>query len=319
MKAAALALLRWCGVMLVVSVSSAAELQAQSADDALFACPTRIDRIGRILVPVMINGRGPFRLVMDTGASHSTISPHLARLLGMTPEVDKPVIVNGVTGTEQLPSVTIERLQAGEVVIEHVQVPVVETAMLANADGVLGVAGLTHERILADFQNNRVVINHSHNRDALAGFVRIPANRVEEGILLISARVGGVNVVAVIDTGSERTLGNLALRDALHARHRIRDATFTDVYGATSAVSSGEVALAPVISMGGAQINEVEMVYGDFHIFEVWKLLDRPAVIVGMDVLGSVPALAIDFARSELYLKRDAGTLAIVPSPHFGR
>ena len=46
--------------------------------------PTRRDRIGRIWAPVEINGQGPFRLVLATGASHSALTPRLARTLGLT-------------------------------------------------------------------------------------------------------------------------------------------------------------------------------------------------------------------------------------------
>ena len=53
----------------------------------LFASPTRMDRIGRILVPVSINGRGPFRMLVDTGAA-SYATPMLSTDLRfpITPE-----------------------------------------------------------------------------------------------------------------------------------------------------------------------------------------------------------------------------------------
>jgi hypothetical protein len=43
---------------------------AVTAEEPRFVAPTRRDRIGRILAPVLVNGQGPFRLVLDTGASH---------------------------------------------------------------------------------------------------------------------------------------------------------------------------------------------------------------------------------------------------------
>src|SRR5688572_17412347 len=55
-----------------------ADTTVSTTAEPLFASPTRIDRIGRIVAPVYINGQGPFRLVVDTGASHSTVSPQLA-------------------------------------------------------------------------------------------------------------------------------------------------------------------------------------------------------------------------------------------------
>ncbi|MFL6618280.1 MAG: hypothetical protein ACJ8MH_06740, partial [Povalibacter sp.] len=43
------------------------KLASLEQPDHLFAAPTRADRIGRIMAPVTINGRGPFRLIVDTG------------------------------------------------------------------------------------------------------------------------------------------------------------------------------------------------------------------------------------------------------------
>jgi hypothetical protein len=36
------------------------------------------------------------------------------------------------------------------------------------------------------------------------------------------------------------------------------------------------------------------VVYGDFHIFEVWKMRAKPAMILGMDLLGTVASLNIE-------------------------
>src|SRR5487761_1383015 len=57
--------------------STTAAPQPLSPEDLLFACPTSLDHIGRIVASVMVDGRGPFRFIIDSGANHSTISPHL--------------------------------------------------------------------------------------------------------------------------------------------------------------------------------------------------------------------------------------------------
>jgi hypothetical protein len=68
-------------------------------------------------------------------------------------------------------------------------------------------------------------------------------------------------------------------------------------------VSEGEQQVAPTIVFGAATLTDVTVVFGDFHIFKVWDLEERPALLIGMDVLGTVQALVIDFKRSELHLK----------------
>jgi hypothetical protein len=203
-----------------------------------------------------------------------------------------------------MPAVPIKRLQVGDLVIENTSAPVVRAPMLADSDGILGAAGLTRERILVDFQHDRVAISSAHGAGAVAGFVRIPAKRVHGGLVMIRVLVGHVAASAVIDTGSERTLGNAALRDALHAgRHTDPNSFVTLVYGATSEVSSGEMSYAPVIAMGTARLAHLPVVFGSFHVFAVWGLEADPALILGMDALGTLDALAIDFEHGEFYVR----------------
>jgi predicted aspartyl protease len=280
--------------------------QAPSATESqpLFAAATRVDRIGRVIAPVTINGQGPYRLVVDTGASHSTFSPRLAAALGLSPSLDSPILLNGVTGVAAVPTVAVARIQAGDMIVKDVRVPVVWSSIMADADGILGVAGLRSERILVDFRRDRIVISRSSSPINTSGFLRIPARKVAGGLLMVDMTIGGVATRAVIDTGAERTLGNAALRNALRARKRgqgIRWAS-TEVYGATTEVANGEASVAPPIRLGPAVINGTEVVYGDFHIFKVWKLDKRPAALIGMDVLGTVNALVVDYSRNELYL-----------------
>ena len=67
-------------------------------------------------------------------------------------------------------------------------------------------------------------------------------------------------------------------------------------------VELGEMGLAPPISIESVRITEVSIVYGDFHVFKVWELTDKPAIILGMDVLGRVASLSIDFSNQTVYI-----------------
>src|SRR5262245_48388599 len=86
-------------------VATAPAPPVHDPNEPLFAVPTQRDRIGRILAPVMINGKGPFRLIIDTGANHSTVSPHILEKLGLVPAPENDRIVHGVTGSARVPSV----------------------------------------------------------------------------------------------------------------------------------------------------------------------------------------------------------------------
>lgn len=300
-----LPLMLWLpGVLIAVTRPPDAPQPGVSEEAPLFASPTRVDRIGRIVAPVTINGQGPFRLLLDTGASHTTVSPELASRLGLPLTEEAALMLNGVTGAEEVPAVTIARLQAGDLVLENVRTPVVRSSVMEGVDGILGVAGLRHERIFVDFRKDRVVISRSRRNAAPADMLRIPAVNVPGGLLMVIARVGGVRVSAIIDTGGERTLGNPALRQALRMRKRLAEPSkSTLVFGTTTEVSSGEVQSIPPITFGNATINQVDAVFGDFHIFKVWHLEETPALLIGMDVLGTVDQLIIDYRAREVYVR----------------
>lgn len=274
-----------------------------TADASLFATPTTRDHVGRVVVPVTINGKGPFRFIVDTGANHSTISERLVQALGLQTTGTTPVVLDGITGSAQVAYVTVDRLQAGELTLEKESLPVIAAPVMAGADGILGAAGLTTKSLMVDFKHNRVAIAHSVTSAVRSESTRIHADRLTYGLITLQTRVGGVRVQAIIDTGSERTLGNMALRNALHAHDRPgAPVVLTSVYGATKEIEKGEIRNAPPIALDSLHINDVKIVYGDFHIFKVWDMQSAPAMIIGMDVLGTVPALGIDFEKQDVYV-----------------
>jgi hypothetical protein len=50
-------------------------------------------------------------------------------------------------------------------------------------------------------------------------------------------------------------------------------------------------------------VKNAEIMFSDLHILELWGLNSRPALIIGMDVLGSLDTLVIDYRRNELQIK----------------
>jgi aspartyl protease len=269
----------------------------------LFALPTTHDHIGRVVVAATVNGKGPFRFIVDTGATRSTVTPDLVRALGLKSAELPTILLNGITGTAQVSAVTLDKLQTGDLIVDGLLVPVVEATIMAGADGIFGAAGLTEKSLSVDFKRNRVQISGGVEPAVRAEASRIHATRLAHGLMILAMQVGGVHAFGVIDTGSERTLGNLALRDALNERRRPgTPAQVTSVYGATAQVEPGEILRVPTIVIDTLRIEDVAVVYGDFHIFKVWNLQDKPAMIIGMDVLGTVGSLGIDFKNQDVYL-----------------
>ncbi|HEX4267158.1 MAG TPA: retroviral-like aspartic protease family protein [Steroidobacteraceae bacterium] len=269
--------------------------------DMLFAAPTQLDRSGRIVVPVFIDGKGPFRFLVDTGADGSMISQSLVSRLGLTSNDTSDERVQGTTGIEQLPCVTIADLRIGSIVKHNVPMPVSPSPVMTGLGGILGMAGFGPVRVVVNFRSNRVEIDRSSDR-LVQGYLGIQARRTSGGLLMIPVIVGDVPVEAVIDTGAEVTLGNTALRQAL-LRQAAKHPEDARIYGVTRQVSDGGLAITPWITVGPVVVQGLGIVYSDIPIFRIWHLDSQPALIIGMNVLGSVDALVLDYPRARIYLR----------------
>ncbi|MFO7324494.1 MAG: retroviral-like aspartic protease family protein [Pseudomonadota bacterium] len=271
------------------------------APEPRYAAPTTRDRIGRVWVPVYLDGAGPFRLVLDTGAQRSAIVPDVAARLGV-PDDPRPVRVHGATGTAIAPTVEVKLLTVGDLWIEPGRMPVVPD-VFGGADGLLGVDGMEDQRIYIDFRADYVDISRSRDQRAARGYITVPLLRDESRLAMARGEVGGVPVRIIIDTGAQATVGNEALRRALRRQIERSSRGEDEIWGATGEAQSGVGARVRTIQLGDLQVRDAHVTFSDLHIFSRWELTDTPALLIGMDILGLVDALIIDYRRGELQIR----------------
>jgi hypothetical protein len=293
---------------------SGEDLSGALADpEPLFAAPTRVDRIGRVMTHVKVNGKGPFRFVIDTGASRSTLAPHLARALNLQPSIGRNVMLNGVTGAAEVATVAVDSIEIGSLKFEKQNLPVIFTSIMGNADGILGVAGFEDQRIDVDFKRDRVSVLESNGRRPHYSLVTTRATRNGNGLMIVDVRVGRrIRAKAVIDTGAERTLGNLALQAAMNKhRRKKRQPVSAIVHGATPDITDGDIQEMKEATIGDMTLTNLDVIFADFHVFKLWGLDKEPAMLIGMDMLGVLERLVIDYRRNEvsMYGERNSSRL----------
>jgi len=273
-------------------------------EEPRYVAPTRLDKIGRIWAPVTVNGQGPFRFALATGASHSALTPRLAESLGVRADPAETVMLRGATGSVAVPVVPVETLEIGDLLIESRRLAVIPDAM-GGADGLLGMEELANMRVHIEFRRDRITIMRSKYQRAPGQFETIPVKFLRDRLLVVDAFLGGVPVKAIIDTGGEATVGNVALRTALaeHRRHAMLEGKLDQVFGATLDMQVGTRLETPTLRLGKILVRNSSMTFADFEIFKHWKMTDEPAMVVGMDVLGLLDTLIIDYRRKELQVR----------------
>ncbi len=121
------------------------------------------NRQGLVIVPSKLwgpEGDIVLRLALDTGATYSLVSFDLLKLLGYDPRsVGTWVRITTASGVENVPQVTIEKVEAlGH---ERVQFPVLCHTLppSANLDGLLGLDFFRGQRLVLDFRSGSLAID----------------------------------------------------------------------------------------------------------------------------------------------------------------
>jgi len=265
-----------------------------------YVAPNTLDRIGRIWAPVMLNGKGPFRLVLDTSGNSSAVIASVADRLGVAPQQTGKVKLVGVTGKAEVQTIKVETMTVGDLSFGDATLPVVAD-VFGGAEGVLGPKGFGDKRIFVDFGKDMIHIARSSGRAAEKGFTRVPISTDRQQLPMFEIRVGGVKTKAILSTAGQQTIGNSSLREAL--LKRAHEGTEQGVVGVTLDVAQGQSIAVPPIAIGGLVIRNVQITFADTVIFDQWNLTREPAMLVGMNVIGSLDALVIDYKMKEMHIR----------------
>lgn len=262
------------------------------------------DPVGRLVLEARVNGDGPFRFIVDTGANHTAVSPDLVTRLGLEAET-RAVKLNGLTGADDTSAVVaLSSFVAGRFARADVAAVVVQPRVLAGADGLLGANLLTNTRVTFDFVRRRVTIRPSGDAAKPIGRRIVSEARFDHGgLVAVKSWIGGVKTTAIIDTGAQNTFGNRVLEAKIppDRLERWRQASVT-VMGVTAHETTARAVLTPRMRVGRSVIRNATVMFGDFHVFDFWELKEEPAMLIGMDVLGVTRALTIDYGRERVIM-----------------
>lgn len=260
----------------------------------------------RMALPVSINGARVTPFVLDTGAGRTVVSAELAQALNLPRGPD--VLVHGITAAQVAPTVRIGRFDIGQRTFRNLIAPVFPRAALA-ADGLIGLDALGRFRLTLDVAARRVDLVPSGpdvlpNGSASANPSRL--SRVGEAtrrgrlgqLILLAASADGVQIQAFVDSGAQYSIGNLALLRAVGGEPTgLNPVTIYGVTGQMLAVGSGQVSN---LRLGHQSLGATPLLFADLHAFRTLDLIDRPALLVGADLLYRFRRVTLDFGHSQM-------------------
>ncbi|MES2342503.1 MAG: retroviral-like aspartic protease family protein [Pseudomonadota bacterium] len=289
------------GTMLLTAGLAAAQTPPEPPvidDDQATVEPTQVasgkDAFARITVPVTIDGQGPFAFMVDTGANRSCISTELAKVLAL-PDGGK-VVVNTIMGRRPRNSVLVDRLQVGSRAQRRVKIPVLPFVG-TDIDGLLAVDWLKGQRLILDMKRKQVSITASRRDTTTADRVVVAARKRIGQLTIVDADLGQKPISAMIDSGAQLSIGNPTLRAMLDKRleGKLEKVTMVSVTGETFV---GDMLYLPFLRLGGVQLGNVPVVFADLPVFGLWGLANKPALVLGMDLLAAFTVVSLDFGRS---------------------
>lgn len=253
-----------------------------------------VDLDDRMTIAVALQGKGPYRFLIDTGSQRTVVSTALAGNLGLPAGPEIRVISMAGEGT--VATARVDTLGFGSRELYGLTVPLLENRHI-GADGILGTDSLQDERVLLDFTHNTIAIGAPQELGGNQGYEIVVHARKRSGrLIMTNAMIDNIPVDVVIDTGASSTVGNLALQRAMRERPAFK-ATLSSVTGHEL---TAEMGLARMLKVQDLAVRNVVIAYADAPAFRELRLEKRPAIFLGMRELRAFKRIAIDFSTRKI-------------------
>ncbi len=259
----------------------------------------RTESDDRMTVDVSVSGKGPYRFLVDTGSERTVISRELAQQLRLRD--GRLAVLHSVLGTRDVNTVFIPHLKVSSNTISVVDAPALGASDI-GADGMLGTDSLRSQRVLFDFRAKTMSITPSSRPlERLDGDTIVVRARSRGGRLIFTqAKVDGRKVTVIVDTGSQVTIANMALRRLLAKRGLLRVPETMTITSVTGEKLDTQVSQLGKLELGGIVLRDLAVAYADAHIFRQLKLDKQPALLLGMNAMKAFDRISIDFANKKV-------------------
>jgi predicted aspartyl protease len=221
-----------------------------------------------ILLPVEVNGQGPFDFILDTGAGTSLLSTQLGEKLGVKVLGSKEGQSAG--GAISVSLAKVNSMAVASAKLEDVDVGLVDLSHIGNTvgtqiDGDLGYNFLKHYRVLLDYRKSEIRLDdpnrgQSVGRSTVITEVPLRLASPAKPLILVDVFANGAGPFQfAVDTGTSTTAITPELAKQLGV-------SSSPIGPATTGGAHVQVTVGALKSfqVGGARIDDMSVVVADF-------------------------------------------------------
>lgn len=254
----------------------------------------------RLTVDVAVGVEGPFRFLVDTAADRSAVSRQLATKLKLP--AGRDAVLHSVSGASRVNTASLRGMQVASRTLPDVTAPLLDSDHF-GADGILGTDVLRSAMVRFDFRQRQLSITpSSRNRSGSsdANTIVVEARRRSGRLIVTEAELEGQRLTVVLDTGSEVSVGNAALRRALDRKGRLSGEKPIILGSVTGSTLPASYMMARRLDVGGVVLEGLGIAFAEAHTFKAMGISDRPALLLGMNALQAFDSLTIDMPAKKL-------------------
>jgi predicted aspartyl protease len=300
-------------LMLAAALMTSAAVEAQTTTttlDAVSGVPEidkstqtqdvkfRNERDDRMTVPVRLSGAGPYRFLVDTGADRTAVSRDIVSRLKL-PSAGGAEL-HSVSGVSSIATARVRDLELTHPPEQSIEAAVLDSANM-GADGIVGVDVLRSQRVQFDFERQTMSIVPSTTPDFSRepGTIVVRAKRKNGRLVVTDAVANDERLTVVLDTGSQVSIGNHALRRRLLGDGLVNIDKSVELESVTGQKIIGEYMFIKELTIGGVGLTNLAVVFTDAHTFKQLGLDKKPALLLGMNAIRAFKRVSIDFANKK--------------------
>ena len=249
---------------------------ANGKDNSSQSETVRFERmeLGQYVIETYINGQGPFKFMIDTAASRSSIFEVTRKQLGIDAVQNRQAFISGMTESSLRPTVNVESLNFGGQTFNNHNIIVLDKwhDPTDKIDGILGIEVLNNLSLHFNHKYKRLKISRVANfrKAKYSSWQRIPLipnpyPGEDFGLFFTYTQIGELIIPTMVDTGANFTTLNWAsVKGTVIENYRRRLREKWVIEGAIGDFEPSSRVRVDKINIGGMKFTNRDLLVMDF-------------------------------------------------------